>query len=133
MNRVQVYYDGLCQLCSREINHYRNMRGAENLEMIDITGPEFKAEKEGLNPHEVHRSLHVRDREGRVHTGVGAFLCIWQELPAMKPLRTFVAWPILRPFFDRLYAGFARVRPLLPRKACESSPYCEVNHHAQSK
>lgn len=133
MTRVQVYYDGLCHLCSREINHYRKMRGAENLEMIDITGPGFKAEKEGVDPREVHRSLHVRDREGRLHTGVDAFLCIWQELPAMKPVRSLVALPILRPLFDGLYSGFARVRPLLPRKACESSPYCEVNYDAQRK
>lgn len=124
-NQVTVYYDGLCRLCSREINHYRGMRGAEALRFIDITSPDFDAPREGVDPVEVHKTMHVRDASGRLHLGVDAFICIWDQLPSLRFLvpvaRTVPIHWVLRGF----YAVFASVRPWLPRKSCESSPYCE--------
>lgn len=125
--RVTVYFDGLCHLCSREIEHYRGLRGAENIAFVDITSSHFEAAREGLDPRRIHESLHARDREGRLHTGVDAFVCIWRELPALRRLATWAEWRPVSVVLRAAYAGFAKIRPLLPRKSCESSPYCE--HH----
>lgn len=124
---MTVYYDGLCHLCSREINHYRGMKGAEAFRFVDITGTGFDAAKEGVDPVLVHKTMHVRDREGLLHTGVDAFIAIWSELPALKFIVPVARLAPVHFMLSLGYAAFARVRPLLPRKSCESSPYCETH------
>lgn len=124
---IKVYYDGLCHFCSREIDHYKKLKGAENLQFIDITNAAFDPVAENLDPHEVHKSLHVRDVKGQLHVGVDAFIRIWSELAGFKRL---VPIAKARPVYAVLkffYAGFAKIRPLLPRKSCDTSPYCEVH------
>ena len=121
---LKVYYDGLCHLCSREINHYKRMRGSENILFIDITTPDFKAEVEGLDPVLIHKSIHVRSRSGEILTGVNAFIGIWSELPALNFLVPLARLAPVHAVLKILYATFAAIRPLLPRKSCELSPYC---------
>lgn len=122
---ISVYYDGLCHLCSREISHYMKMKGAENIEFVDITDSLFDAVAVGLDPIQVHKSMHVRDRSGMIFTGVDAFICIWKELPALRFLVPLARSAPLYSILKIFYAIFAKIRPFLPRKSCESSPYCE--------
>lgn len=124
---ITVFYDGLCQLCSREISHYKKMSGADNISFVDITSAGFDAAAEGLDPIKVHQSLHVKDRQGRTFVGVDAFIQIWSQLTKLKkvvPVASF--WPVKK-ILDSGYYLFAKVRPLLPRKECADSPYCEVH------
>jgi predicted DCC family thiol-disulfide oxidoreductase YuxK len=125
--KLNVYFDGLCHLCSREINHYRSMKGAENINFIDITSPNFDATQEGLDPIEIHKNMHVRDRQGRLHLGVDAFIWIWNELPALRFLVPIARVAPIHLVLKICYSVFAKVRPLLPRKSCEDSPYCETH------
>lgn len=127
---ISIYYDGLCRLCSREINQYKKMRGSENIEFVDITEASFKADELGLDPIQVHKSLHVRDKSGSLHVGVDAFIRIWNELPAFRFLAPIARNRAIHFILRIFYAGFVKVRPLLPRKSCESSPYCEVHTKA---
>jgi predicted DCC family thiol-disulfide oxidoreductase YuxK len=113
-----VYFDGLCPLCSREIDHYRKMKGAENLEFKDITSTNFSAEREGLDPKLVHQVMHVRSATGELRTGVEAFVEIWSVLPSMRWLVPFARRTPFRQMLNVGYAGFARIRPYLPRKKC---------------
>lgn len=122
-----VYFDGLCHLCSREIEHYRKMKGAENLRFMDITSAEFDAVREGLDPRAVHAELHVRDDEGKVHVGVDAFVKIWSHLAALRWLGPVVAVRPVHWLLEGGYFCFAKVRPFLPRKSCASSPYCDIS------
>lgn len=125
--KLNVYFDGLCHLCSREINHYRTMRGSENINFIDITGPDFDAQKENLDPLEIHKNMHVRAKNGELQIGIDAFIAIWQELPALKFLAPIAKASPVHFVLSLFYAVFAKVRPLLPRKSCEDSPYCETH------
>lgn len=124
--QIKVFYDGLCHLCSREIDHYKKMRGADKINFIDITAPGFNPEAEGLDPFDVHRNLHSKDEEGRVHKGVDTFFLIWSNLDAIKPLVPFVSKRPIKAVLKGMYAVFVRVRPYLPKKNCENSPYCET-------
>ena len=128
MNRASVYFDGLCHLCSREIGHYQKMRGASRLLFVDITGPNFDSAREGLDPVAVHRELHVKDANGIVHTGVGAFIVIWSQLDSLRWLVPIASFKPVRLLLNLLYSAFAKARPLLPRKSCAASPYCEAKH-----
>lgn len=124
--KISVFYDGLCQLCSREIDHYRKMRGAEQIQFVDITASDFNAEALGLDPLEVHRNLHAKDAGGKLYVGVDSFILIWSHLEALKRVACVAKWFPVKKSLDFGYAAFTRVRPLLPRKKCADSPYCEL-------
>lgn len=125
--KVTVYFDGLCHLCSREINHYRSMKGSDNINFVDITGTDFDSFREGLDPIQIHKVMHVRDSEGNIHLGVDAFFCIWSQLPALQFLVPIVRIGFIRFVLKLFYSAFAKLRPFLPRKSCESSPFCETH------
>jgi predicted DCC family thiol-disulfide oxidoreductase YuxK len=127
-----IYFDGLCPLCSREIDHYRQQEGHERLKFVDITEAEFDAVKEGLDPLQVHKVMHVRTPEGHLKSGVDSFIAIWQRLPKYHWLAEFAKKTWVRPFLDLGYHSFAVLRPYLPRKTreCQQSPYCETNSGA---
>lgn len=127
MTTTVIYFDGLCHLCSREIDHYRKQKSAERLRFVDITSPEFDAVKERLDPFRVHREMHVRRSDGSLAIGVDAFLAIWDVLPRYR----FAARWGRRTWANRVlrlgYQAFVQIRPYLPRKKadCSKSPYCE--------
>ena len=125
---LTVYYDGLCHLCSREIDHYRTKKGSEKILFVDITQHDFNHQKEGLDPVKVHKVMHVKRADGQLATGVDAFLEIWKVLPSFQWLAKLVSVPPFRWAADLGYIGFATIRPLLPRKKheCSESPYCET-------
>ena len=122
--QTTVFYDGLCHLCSREIEHYRRMKGSDQLDFVDITSADFDPKRWGLDPQKVHQHLHVLGVHGRWQIGVAAFIAIWTELPNLRWLVPVASWKPLRVLLEIGYSGFAKIRPLLPRKSCEASPYC---------
>lgn len=122
-----IYYDGLCHLCYREIEHFKKLPGSEKLEFRDITLKEFNAEAEGLDPYKVHQLMHVRLQDGSIAQAVDAFVSIWRVFPRYRWLANMAENPIIYYVLNIGYRIFARLRPILPkRKAlCETSPYCK--------
>ena len=123
---LKVFYDGLCVLCSSEINHYRKMKGAENIKFVDITGLDFDAKNEGLDPFLVHKELHAKDENGRVFVGVETFILIWSKLDKLKWVSRLAQKSLVKKTLQLNYKAFVKIRPYLPRKSCEDSPYCET-------
>jgi predicted DCC family thiol-disulfide oxidoreductase YuxK len=123
---VKVFYDGLCVVCSSEINHYKKMQGGDKIDFVDITSLDFNASVENLNPHSVHKELHAKDKDGKVYIGVDAFVLIWSQIDKLNWLSKMAqTWPIKK-VLQLNYKLFVKVRPYLPRKSCEASPYCET-------
>ncbi len=128
-SKGEIFYDGLCILCSSEINHYRAQRGSEKFDFVDITAAGFSPEANGLDPRKVHRVMHVRDSTGKLHEGVDAFRTIWSELPRYRLLASLSTKPLVRAGLEIGYRLFVHARPYLPRRKnidCSASPYCEV-------
>jgi predicted DCC family thiol-disulfide oxidoreductase YuxK len=127
-NMTTIYFDGLCQLCSREIKHYRKLPGSDGLIFVDITSPAFDAQKAGLDPMRVHREMHVRRADGSLAIGVDAFIAIWETLPRYHLAARLGKKALPHAVLAAGYFVFARLRPYLPRKKadCSASPYCEV-------
>lgn len=125
---IEVYFDGLCHLCAREIDHYKSREGADRIRFVDITAPDFSAEKLGLDPYRVNKYLHVRDINGEWKTGVESFIHIWETLPGYRWLARFVKIKPINKLAQLGYELFATLRPYLPKKvrSCETSPYCET-------
>ena len=125
--KVAVFYDGACHLCSREIEHYRKKDTREAFSFVDISLPSFQAVELGLDPIQVQKVMHVRAPSGELKTGVDAFIEIWNHLPGFEPLARLATKAYVRPFLDLGYHAFARIRPFLPKKKahCDSGT-CHV-------
>jgi predicted DCC family thiol-disulfide oxidoreductase YuxK len=115
--KLVVYYDGLCQLCSREMKYFYNKPGTEEkIEFVDYTAPGFDARAEGLDPVAIDRFMHVKTPDGQIRVGVDAFIELWKRIPGYGWLARLAGSPLLNPLFRLGYYGFARVRPLLPKR-----------------
>ena len=110
---VTVYYDGLCPLCSREIEHYRRRAVGSVIQFVDIAGADFSAAAHGIDGHRMHKTLHVRIG-AEVRTGVDAFIAIWDAIPDYRWLARWARLPGVRQGLAVGYAVFAAVRPYLP-------------------
>ncbi|MCJ8276391.1 MAG: DUF393 domain-containing protein [Bdellovibrionales bacterium] len=124
--KLKVYYDGACHLCSREIDHYRKQKHSDRLHLIDISLSDFDAKAEGLDPKEVQKYFHIKTTNGEVVTGVAAFSQIWQTLEIFKPLEVLYRLPVSHQLMNLGYIVFAKVRPLLPKRNCENG-HCQIN------
>ncbi len=124
--QVKVFYDGLCRVCSAEINHYRKMNGSHRIQFIDITTSDFDAAKEDLDPQKIHVELHGKDIQGNVVTGVDTFILIWDHIDKLNWLGRLAKKDFFKGLLKIQYSLFVKIRPFLPRKACADSPYCEI-------
>ena len=122
--RRTVFYDGLCQLCSREIDLFRWRVTDGSLAYVDISDPAFDAAAHGVDAALVNHHMHVRDEEhGRMLVGADAITGMWECVPGFRWAALFLRLPPFRPFARWGYAVFAWVRPKLPKRkraACDT-------------
>ena len=106
---IEVYYDGKCGLCSKEINHYKKIAPAGVFEWKDVTEPQYAAElmEEGISLADGLRSLHAKDSNNALHKGVDAFILIWNNLGKWKVLGFFASLPGIRQIGQFIYRKFA--------------------------
>jgi predicted DCC family thiol-disulfide oxidoreductase YuxK len=107
---ITVFYDGKCGLCSKEINHYRNVAQAGIFNWQDITESAEELKKEGISLSEGLKLLHAKDNNGKVHVGVDAFILIWKQLKRWRVLAFLVGLPIIRQIANTAYRAFASWR-----------------------
>ncbi|HEY4329010.1 MAG TPA: DUF393 domain-containing protein, partial [Phycisphaerae bacterium] len=89
--KLQVFYDGGCPICRREVGYYRRRDRLGRIEWVDIAAEGFDAREYGLDAVRVHQVMHVRMGDGRVFTEVRAFVKIWEALPA-EVWTTLLRW-----------------------------------------
>lgn len=115
---LEVFYDGACPLCYREISHYMKKNKQNKIKFTDISLQSFDAKAHGLDPKEVQHVMHARLRDGTLITRVDAFLMIWKILNynwAYKIGKTPGVYHGLNVF----YSIFKTIRPYLPKRKCE--------------
>ncbi len=112
---LQVFFDGQCVVCSKEIQHYQKNPKSYLIDWIDISEPNFKAEAHGLDPDRVHARFHAKERS-QIFEGVEAFQKIWKVLGIFKPLNWAAESFAIRPLMNLGYDLFVKARPYLPRK-----------------
>lgn len=70
---VEVFYDGLCKLCSREIRMLRRLDRRERILFTDIAAKDFDASQVGLSWEQLMERIHGRDENGALIEGVEVF------------------------------------------------------------
>ncbi len=111
-DKLTIYYDGACPVCSAEIGLYRRRPGAEALHFVDAAACAPEALGPGLTRDAALARIHVRDAAGRTESGARAFAAIWRRLPGFRWLGAFVGLPVVAPLAELGYRGFLRIRRL---------------------
>ena len=106
---MTVLYNADCPVCRAEIEHYQAYAEARSLPLAfhDLNSRALDAW--GIDADAAARRLHVR-KDGRVLSGVDAFLALWQALPRYRWIARIVALPGLRQAAHLVYE-----RVLAPR------------------
>ena len=107
---IIIFYDGKCDLCSKEINYYRKIAPSNIFKWQDITDSACDLNQEGVTLTECLKLLHAKDNMGQIHVGIDAFILIWKQLRRWRLLAFLVGLPIIRHIVNALYCAFAKWR-----------------------
>jgi predicted DCC family thiol-disulfide oxidoreductase YuxK len=123
----EVFFDGDCPLCVREIALLRRLDRGGVLRFTDIAAPEFDPAPLGRSFETLMASIHGRTAEGEWVTGVEVFRRLYAAV-GFGPLVAVTRWPGVRGLLDVAYAVFAKNRLRLTGR-CEDDR-CSVPRRA---
>ncbi len=104
---VQVFYDGDCPLCAREISLLRRLDRRGRIRFTDIAAPGFDATAYGKTWQTLMEQMHARLDDGRWVQGVEAFRQIYRAV-GLGPLVALTRLPGLSHLLEwgyRIFAG----------------------------
>ena len=111
MAKVEVWFDGDCPLCRREIALMRRLDRRGAIVFTDV------ATGQGSCPIDRAALLarfHARE-DGRIVSGAEAFAAMWRAIPLLAPLGRMARNAVVLGVMERLYLGFLKVRPAVQR------------------
>lgn len=114
--KLTVYYDGACPLCTAEIGHYETREGADRLRFVNVAEPDARIGPE-LDPDTALRRFHVRRPDGTLLSGAEALTEIWDTLPGWRWLARLARVPGVPWLLEGGYRLFLPIRPTLSRIA----------------
>jgi predicted DCC family thiol-disulfide oxidoreductase YuxK len=121
MEAIEVFFDGACPLCRREITWLRRLDGdRRRIRFTDIDAPGFVPGAVGRTRAELMARIHGRLPDGTLVTGVEVFRRLyaavgWRALVAVTRL------PGIRHALDAAYAVFARHRLRLTGRCTDAT------------
>ena len=110
MAEVEVWFDGDCPLCRREIALLRRLDRRGAIVFTDVA-------TQGSCPMdraELLSRFHARE-DGRIVSGAEAFAAMWRAIPLLSPLGRLARNRRVLVVMERLYLQFLKVRPRLQR------------------
>jgi predicted DCC family thiol-disulfide oxidoreductase YuxK len=108
---IQVYFDGACPVCAREISFYRARPGADGFDWVDVSRADA-ALPAGLTARAALARLHVRAADGTLLSGAAAFAAMWRRMPGLAWLGRLLAVPPFGLCAEAAYRVFLVVRRL---------------------
>ena len=132
--RFKLLYDGQCPFCRLEVRWLQRWNRHGYLVFEDISTPEFDAARYGLTGEDVMGVMHGVFPDGRVVRKVEVFRQAYRAVGLGWLLRP-TTWPVLRWFFEVLYALFARHRVSFGRllgRSCDTGA-CDVAAHGHQR
>jgi len=111
MGKVQVWFDGNCPLCLREIALMRRLDWHKAIAFTDLARPDVICP---LDREALLARFHASE-DGVILSGAAAFAAMWRAIPLLKPLGWAARNRLILAGLEWLYLRFLRVRPRLQR------------------
>ncbi len=118
-SRFQVFFDGDCPLCNREISWLRKRDRRQRIEFVDIAEADFDAADTGKTFDQLMAEIHGREPNGTWVTGVEVFRRLY-DAAGFKRFVAVSRWPLIRHGLGAGYHVFARYRTRLTGRCTES-------------
>jgi predicted DCC family thiol-disulfide oxidoreductase YuxK len=106
---LEVYFDGACPLCSREVAFLRGLDRSGRLRFTDIAAEGFDAAATGLGREALMDRIHARLADGTVVEGVEVFRLLYAAVGYGWLVAPTRLWGV-RQLLDAAYRVFARNR-----------------------
>ena len=107
---INVFYDGKCGLCSKEIKYYQSVADDKLFKWFDIANKPEHLISINIPQKDALLYLHASDENNKLFVGVDAFLLIWKNIKYWKLLYFFVSIPVIKQLAILLYKKFAKYR-----------------------
>lgn len=134
MALFEVFFDGDCPLCAREIAFLRRLDRRSNVQFTDIAGASFDAERE-LGKSQEHLMAHIHGRilagqgAGALVEGVEVFRRLYSAV-GLGPLVALTRLPGISHLLDWAYGIFAKNRLSWTGRCADGA--CAIPDHAQA-
>ena len=126
---VEVFFDGDCPLCLREIRMLQALDRKGVIRFTDIAAPEFDAEALGTDFATLMESIHGRLPDGTWIQGVEVFRRLYGAV-GFGPLVALSRLPGISHLLDWAYSIFAANRLRLTGR-CEPDGACRIGESSE--
>lgn len=127
--QIEVFYDGACPLCTREMNVLRRRDRQGRIAFTDLTAPDFDLPGVGVPMEDLMDRIHAREPDGTVLEGVEVFRRLY-TLVGFGWLVAPTRLPGVSHLLDLGYRIFARNRLRLTGRCHDGA--CELPAHTGS-
>lgn len=105
---IEVFFDGACPLCRREMHFLSRRDRAGRIRFTDLAAPAF-VPPPGLDHETLMARIHGRLPDGTLVEGVEVFRRLYAAV-GWRTLARVSRWPVIAPLLDVAYGVFARNR-----------------------
>ena len=121
---IEVFYDGACPLCMREIRMLQGRDRRQRIRFVDIAADGFDAASLGLSWKTLMGRIHGRLPDGTLVEGVEVFRRLYAAV-GFGPLVALTRLPGVRQLLDLAYRVFAKNRLRLTGRCVDGA--CEIH------
>ena len=107
--QVEVFFDGDCPLCIREVGFLRRRDKHGRIQFTDIADPGFDPTTAGRTLDELMAEIHARLPDGSLIKGVEVFRRLYSAI-GFGPVVALTRLPVVSPALDFAYQVFAKNR-----------------------
>lgn len=127
---VEVFFDGDCPLCVREIELLRKLdKATQHIRFTDIQAADFSPEAVGLTFPDLMRRIHGRLPNGQLIEGTEVFRRLYAAVGFRRAV-AFSRWPGVSQLLDAAYALFAKNRLRLTGRCTDEVCTVPTRRHA---
>ena len=127
---IEVFFDGECPLCLREINLLRRWDRNHKIRFTDIANSEFQPESIGKTYEVLMDQIHGRLPNGTLIHGVEVFRRLYSAV-GFGPLVGLSRLPVISQVMDLGYVLFARNRLKFTGRC--NSKTCSIKRTTQTR
>jgi predicted DCC family thiol-disulfide oxidoreductase YuxK len=126
---IEVFYDGDCPLCMKEISMLMHRDRQSRISFTDIARADFDPSNVGVTQEVLMRRIHGRLPDGSLIEGVEVFRRLYAAI-GFGPIVWLTRIPVVSHALDLAYSIFAKNRLRLTGRCSESCALANAPGHA---